>query len=404
MRVTTANQYTTTIATLQKRQQELQNTQIQLSSGKKVARASDDPAGAARIERAMAAIGRVEANQRALAASRNNMNLAEAAIGDASEILQQVRETLLAAGNASYTDAERAGLATKIAGLRQQLFAIANRPDGAGGYIFSGQGASQPPFLDEATGVRFNGVPGNLSSGSLEDFALTVDGRETWESARSGNGAFITAPGSNLNSGQPPTSWIDPGSITDPQALTGDNYELVVSGTPGLAQVTVTNLTTGLPVTTAFNYRPGQTLNFDGMAVTLSGTLTDGDRFTIAPSANDLNIFDTLDNAVAALRVPNRSNAEVQQANVLAIRDLDQSFKTLQSVRSLVGERLNQLDGSEMRLDGLKLYNQTERSAAEDLDMTEAISRFEQQKTGYDAALRSYAAVQRLSLFEYLNF
>lgn len=404
MRVTTAHQYTTTIATLQARQQQLQQTQIQLSSGKKVATASDDPAGAARIERAMAAIGRVEANQRALAASRNNMNLAEAAIGDASEILQQVRETLIAAGNASYSDAERAGLATKIAGLRSQLFSIANRPDGAGGYIFSGQGASQPPFLDEATGVRFNGVPGNLSTGSLEDYALTVDGRETWEQARSGNGAFVTAPSVNTVTGLAPTSWIDPGRVTDPQALTGANYEIVVTGTAGLAQLNVTNLDTGLPVLQNFNYRPGQALNFDGLSITLSGTMTDGDRFTIAPSTADLNIFDTLDTAVAQLRIPNRSGVAIQQANAIAIRDLDQSFQALQGVRSLIGERLNQLDGSETRLDGLKLYNQTERSAAEDLDMTEAISRFELQKTGYDAALRSYASVQRLSLFEYLNF
>lgn len=404
MRVTTANQYATTIATLQKRQQELQQTQIQLSSGKKVANASDDPAGAARIERSLAAIGRVEANQRALEASRNNMNLAEAAIGDASEILQQVRETLVAAGNASYSDAERAGLATKIEGLRAQLFAIANRPDGAGGYIFSGQGASQPPFLDEATGVRFNGVPGNLLTGTLDDFALTIDGRMTWEQARSGNGSFVTAAGANILTNRPATAWIDSGRVTNPQALTGANYEIVVTGTAGLAQLNVTNLDTGLPVLQNFDYRPGQALNFDGLSVTLSGTMTDGDRFTIAPATNDLNIFDTLDTAVAQLRTPLRSGIEVQQANAVALRDLDQSFQNLQNMRSLVGERLNLLDGSETRLAGLKLYNQTERSAAEDLDMTEAISRFELQKTGYDAALRSYASVQRLSLFEYLNF
>lgn len=404
MRVTTANQYATTIATLQKRQQELQQTQIQLSSGKKVANASDDPAGAARIERSLAAIGRVEANQRALEASRNNMNLAEAAIGDASEILQQVRETLVAAGNASYSDAERAGLATKIEGLRAQLFAIANRPDGAGGYIFSGQGASQPPFLDEATGVRFNGVPGNLLTGTLDDFALTIDGRLTWEQGRTGNGSFVTAASPNIVSNRPATAWIDAGRVTDPQALTNANYEIVVTGTAGLAQLNVTNLDTGLPVLQNFDYRPGQALNFDGLSVTLSGTMTDGDRFTVAPATNNLNIFDTLDTAVAQLRTPLRTGVEVQQGNVIALRDLDQSFQNLQNVRSLVGERLNLLDGSETRLAGLKLYNQTERSAAEDLDMTEAISRFELQKTGYDAALRSYASVQRLSLFEYLNF
>jgi flagellar hook-associated protein 3 FlgL len=125
IRVTTANQFNNTVASLQRRQQELQSTQIQLTSGKKVANASDDPAGAARIERALAAIGQVDANQRALESSRNSMNLAESAIGDASELLQQVRETLVAAGNASYSDAERRGLGDKIAGLRAQLLSIA---------------------------------------------------------------------------------------------------------------------------------------------------------------------------------------------------------------------------------------------------------------------------------------
>lgn len=404
IRVTTANQYSSTIAELQRRQQQLLNTQLQLTSGKKVDKASDDPIGAARIERSLAAINRVEANERALAASRNSMNLAESAIGDASEILQQIRETMLAAGNASYGDAERVGLANKIAGLRDQLLAIANRPDGAGGYVFSGQGASQPPFLDEATGVRFNGVPGSLLTGSLDDYALTVDGRQTWEQGRSGNGSFVTASQPNSLTGAPASAWIDAGRVTDPAQLTGARYQIDIEGSTGLNQVTVTNLDTGLPVISQLPFEPGKAIVFDGLAVTLSGTGVPGDRFTIAPATNDLNLFDTLDRAVAELRTPLRSSVQIQQSNALTVRDLDQSFQQLQNVRSLVGERLNLLDGSETRLSGLKLYNQTERSNAEDLDMTEAISRFEIQKTGYDAALRSYAAVQRLSLFDYLQF
>jgi flagellar hook-associated protein 3 FlgL len=404
MRVTTANQFSSTVAELQRRQQQMQTTQLQLTTGKKVANASDDPIGASRVERALAAINRVEANQRALAASRNSMNLAEAAIGDASEVLQQVREALVSAGNASYGDSERVGLANKISGLRAQLLAIANRPDGAGGYVFSGQGASQPPFLDEATGVRFNGVPGNLQTGSLDDFALTVDGRQTWQQGRTGNGSFVTAPQPNTLTGAPPTSWIDPGRVTDPQALTGDSYSILIEGTVGLARATITNVTTGVVVAQDMPYEIGKAISFDGMTMTLSGTVTDGDLFTIEPATNDLNVFNVLDKTIADLRTPLRSGVQIQQANILGLRDLDQAFGALQNVRSLVGERLNLLDGSETRLDGLKLYNQTERSAAEDLDMTEAISRFEIQKVSYDAALRSYAAVQRLNLFEYLNF
>ncbi len=403
MRVATANMYDATISQLMRRQMEMQTTQIQLTSGKKVAAASDDPTGAARVERALASIGRVEANQRALEASRNSMRLAESALADGSEILQQIRETLVAAGNATYGDAERLGLAAKIEGLRNQLLSIANRPDGSGGYVFSGQGASQPPFLDEAGGVRFNGLPGTVITGNLDDFPLTVDGRLAWEEARSGNGYYVTAPMTNALTGGPPRAWIDPGRITDPALLTGNDYEIQINGTAGLAQATITNITTGA-VTTILPYEMGKTINIDGMAITISGLVQDGDRFSIGASQSNLQIFDVLDQAVADLRTPGRNAQQIQQANVIALRDLDQSFQNMQNVRSLVGEQLNLLDGSENRLADLKLYNQSERSAAEDIDMTEAISKFQIQQTSYDAALRSYAAVQRLNLFDYLNF
>ncbi len=55
MRIATANAFETSVDNLQRRQQELQLSQDRLTSGKRVARASDDPAAAARIERALAA-------------------------------------------------------------------------------------------------------------------------------------------------------------------------------------------------------------------------------------------------------------------------------------------------------------------------------------------------------------
>ena len=61
------------------------------------------------------------------------------------------------------------------------------------------------------------------------------------------------------------------------------------------------------------------------------------------------------------------------------------------------------IDGETARLADQKLANQIQRSNAEDLDMTEAISKFQSMQTGYDAALKSYSMVQRLSLFEYLR-
>lgn len=403
MRISTANQYDASIANLQRRQTALQEQQQQLTSGKRVALASDDPTGAARAERALASIGRVEANQRALEASRNSMTLAESALGDANELLQQARETMIAAGNASYSDAERIGLASKLQGLRDQLLSIANRPDGGGGYVFSGQGSASPPFLDQAGGVTYVGVAGTLQTGNLDNFQLTVDGRGAWQEARSGNGSFVTEANPNsIDPTQAAKGWIDSGRVTNPPLLTGQNYRIDIAGTAPAQTYSVTNTDTGAAVSSG-GFKSGQNIQFDGLSVAIAGAPVDGDNFSIAPSTNDLKLFDVMDRAIQELKTPLRTGAQIAQSNAGRLRDIDAVMGNLQTARSQVGEKLNNLDGTETRLAALKQYSTQERSAAEDLDMVQGISDFQNQQSGYDTALKTYALVQRMSLFQYIS-
>lgn len=403
MRLATSNMYDASIANLQRRQQALQQQQAQLTSGKRVSMASDDPTGAARAERALASIGRVDANQRALEASRNSMTLAESALGDANELLQQARETMISAGNASYSDAERAGLANKMQGLRDQLLAIANRPDGSGGYIFSGQGAANPPFLDQAGGVSYVGVAGTIQTGNIDKFQLTVDGRSAWEQARSGNGSFVTAANPNANDPtQAAKGWIDSGRVTDPSKLTGQNYRIDITGTAPAQTFTVTNTDTGSAAATG-DFKSGQAINFDGMSVAITGAPADGDNYAVTPASDSLKLFDVMDRAIAELKTPLRTPVQVQQSNISRMRDLDAVIGNLQNARSQVGEKLNNLDGTESRLAALKQYSTEEQSAAQDLDMVQGISDFQNQQTGYDTALKTYAMVQKMTLFQYIS-
>ena len=75
----------------------------------------------------------------------------------------------------------------------------------------------------------------------------------------------------------------------------------------------------------------------------------------------------------------------------------------LQTARAAAGEVLNRIESETGRLDDQKLASETERMNAEDVDMVHAISEFQNKQSGYDAALKSYAMVQRLSLFQYVN-
>lgn len=397
LRISTLRQTESGIATLQKRQVEMADAQERLTSGKRVLKASDDPAAAARAERALAGQMRAETSQRAVDASRTAMSLSETAMGDSLELLQQAREAMVAAGNASYSDQERSNLAEKIKAIRNQLLSVANRTDGAGSYLFGGQGATTQPFVDASGGVAYRGISGERRTEEGTDLPLTVNGDGVFMTARSGNGVFKTSAGTGVAN-----AWIDNGQVSDPSALTGSTYTLqfAVSGGNTTYAVLKDGVATAV---TAAPYTSGQDISVDGMTFRISGAPAAGDSFTVEPSASSLSIFDTLDRAAAQLATGGRTTAQIAQGNTDALRDIDQAMAQLQGARAVAGEMLSRIEGETSRLADQKLSAQTERSNAEDLDMTEALSKFANLQTGYDAALKSYSMVQRLSLFDYLN-
>src|SRR3954466_5474492 len=152
-RISTASAYDGAVNNLLQRQSDLADAQGQLTTGKRVNKSSDDPTATARAERARALEARTTASEKAVDASSNSMTLTESALGDASELIQQARELMVRPGDASFSDAERASKAKGIAAIRNELFAVANRPDGQGGYVFSGQGSGGAPFVDRPGGV-----------------------------------------------------------------------------------------------------------------------------------------------------------------------------------------------------------------------------------------------------------
>ncbi len=413
LRITTAQSFSTGVEQLQQRQRELAATQERLTSGKRVARASDDPTAAARAERALATTARSEASQRALEASRNAMTMTEGALADAGELMQQAHEAMVAAGNASYSDAERAVVAGRLAAIRQQLLAIANRGNGDGGFLFGGQGASQPPFVDAVGGVSFGNTAGDVQVASDEPLPRSIDGQAAWLASPSGNGLFST----QSVAGAPDASgaWIDSGRVTDPQAfyaatsppvvLTPSALTYRIDFTIAPAGTTYTILKDGV-ATAATNlpYVSGQAMQLDGMTFTVRGQPVAGDAFQIKLATPSLSVFDTLDRAIAELKTPLRSRAAVAQGVQAALSDIGGSMGALQSLRSRVGEVLNRTDMVESRIATQALAAKTERSNAEDLDMVQATSEFQNRQAGYEAALRTYSTVQRMSLFDYLKF
>ena len=394
-RISTSNAYDGALNNLMSRQDNLAATQEQMTSGKRVIKASDDPTAAARAERARALEERTTSSQKAVDASSNAMTLTESALGDANELLQQARELLVSAGDASYSDAERVSKADAIKAIRDQLLSVANRPDGQGGYVFSGQGSGGAPFVDKPGGVAFQGVGGSVNVATDEPLPLTLDGGSVWLTANTGNGVYETK---NTNS---TSAWIDSGRVTSPTQITNSTYDIQFSTAGGTTTYSV--LKDGSAVSSGNAFTSGQEISIDGMSFAITGAPADGDDFQTTPSTKSLSVFDALDNAVAQLSKPAQGGPKVQQAVQESLRNLDQCNSQIASARSFAGTTLQRLDGVKGRLDATELSAQTSRSSAEDLDMVKALSSFNAQQTGYQAALQSYATIQKLSLFQYLN-
>lgn len=398
MRISTAQRYDATVESLQLRQRDMAQAQTQMTSGKRINQPSDDPTGAARAERAYIASQRIASAQRSVDASRNAMVLAESALGQASELMQTARETLVAAGNGSYTLNERTAQANQLAQLRSQLMSLANQGNGAGGFLFGGQDATTVPFLDTASGVQSAVTGGQSLVSSTEQLPLTVDGPAIWLAARSGNGVFVSAadPG-NVGSG-----WIDAGTVSAPAAITGAVYSIEFADDAGTTRYTV--LRDGASVgLDELPYRAGAAIDVDGMTLHVKGNPAAGDRFGIGPSAPDLDVFEALDRAIATLKDPGANDGQLAQAVNSGLRDLDAVMGHLQAARARTGSELTRLDAIDGRNQDRELWAKSVQADAEDLDMVQAISTFQNQQTGYQAALQSYAMVQRLSLFDYVK-
>jgi flagellar hook-associated protein 3 FlgL len=397
MRISTANVYDKGIDTLNRRQAELADIQEQLTTGKRIQRASDDPAAAARAERATASLERAIANQRGVDASRVAMTQTESTLGDAGLLMQRARELLVAAGNASYSDSERRALGSELRSIRTQLLALANQGDGAGNHLFGGQGGAQKPFIDAPGGVQYAAVPGQALTEASTGLPLSTDGRAAWLTSATGNGVFATSAAPMVLN-----AVIDSGRVADPSQLTGSDYTLRFNVAAGATTYAV--LRDGLATAvTAAPYVSGQAITIDGITVSISGAPATGDEFRIAPSTPTLSVFAVLDDAAAALSTPGRTASQIAQANADSLRNVDSVLGTLVDARAAVGAVLNRIDSESERLETQKLASRTERSNAEDVDLVHAISELQTQQSGYDAALKSYAMVQRLSLFQYVN-
>jgi flagellar hook-associated protein 3 FlgL len=128
-----------------------------------------------------------------------------------------------------------------------------------------------------------------------------------------------------------------------------------------------------------------------GAADTGSSGLTAG---SYAAVSGKRNVFETLHQFASELGNGNPVDRY--------IADIQMALDHVVDARAGVGARMNALDAQHEINADLKLVLESHRSEEQDLNFTEAITRFELQQVSLQAAQQAYVQVQRLSLFDYL--
>ncbi|MBY6271392.1 MAG: flagellar hook-associated protein FlgL [Bacillaceae bacterium] len=118
--------------------------QDQLSTGKKINRPSDDPVVAMKGMAYRTNLTEVEQFKRNFAEAYNWIENSDAALAEATQVLQRIRELVVQASNDTYEGSQRAAISEEIKQLTEHLASIANTKVGDK-YIFNGTDTLTPP-------------------------------------------------------------------------------------------------------------------------------------------------------------------------------------------------------------------------------------------------------------------
>lgn len=130
----------------------LDKLQSQISSGKKISKASDDPVVAMKSLKYNTQLSQVQQYKSNASQAFTWLENTETNITEGIDILSKVRELAVEAQNDTNGEPERQAIGVEVKQLKEQLLNIANTQVN-GRYIFNGTNSDKPPVTDNGDGT-----------------------------------------------------------------------------------------------------------------------------------------------------------------------------------------------------------------------------------------------------------
>lgn len=400
---------------------EIVKTQQQLSTGKRVLTAADDPVAAIQIQQLSDNLAIIDQYKKNISTAENNLAVEESALKSVTNLVQRIKELAVQAGNtASLSESEYATLASEVDSRLNELVGLGNSRNANGDYIFAGYKSQTPAFQgDSVNGYRYMGDEGAIN--------IKVDSDTYVKASDSGKSIFVDIPSSensiatsvNPNNRSTPPIRVSIGEVVDQQAY-DDFYpeDIVITFnedsnlTPAARNFTVTEKSTGKIIAENQAYAAGEPLVYHGVSVTITGTPAPanigsglkGDQVFI-DSTSTQDVLTTLMRFRDAMQNFDGSSEARARVSATVATTLDNLSKVEDSVSTTVtqiGGRVNTLESMKDQHLDTELVSNTILSDIRDLDYAEAASRLSTQTLILQAAQASFLRISELNLFSRL--
>ena len=187
MRLSTHQVFQRSVNGILDAQSKVSATQEQMATGKRVNKASDDPAATASIYLLRKEIATTEHYVRNSTLAEGELQLEESVFQSIESSVLRVRELVVTAGNGAIGFAERQGIAAEVEQRLGEILNYLNTKGANGEYMFAGhQGQIKPFAIDPAGGYQFQGDEGQRFLQVSSELSVAV--------RDSGKGIFADIP------------------------------------------------------------------------------------------------------------------------------------------------------------------------------------------------------------------
>jgi flagellar hook-associated protein 3 FlgL len=164
------------------------DSQVQISTGKRLQRASDDPVAAARVANIRAKQSDGAAWARNVTLGTSLVNQADTALSSASSLLARAQELTLAAANPTANASDRSTIAAEITAIADEMDALAASKSPLGGPLFASGSPMAMRFDDNTV---FAPTPSRSEAFEIAGAAISQQLRTASTAIATGNTAQI---------------------------------------------------------------------------------------------------------------------------------------------------------------------------------------------------------------------